>query len=474
MNRLIFESFIACPQDFSVAMLGFGRANRAVAEWLLGKGGTATVYADTPVAQAYREQYAARGLRFYESEMPDDLPEQVLVRSPGIRPDAKPIRAALARGACLTSETELLLALTQATPLGITGSDGKTTTATLAAALLRAAGHRTWLGGNNGTPLLARVEEMKKGDLLVLELSSFQLMTLACPLPRAVITNISPNHLNWHTDMSEYVAAKCRIFGGDTHLVLNADNETTAALAASRAEHTCLFSARREWDDLPAAGRAYACGQQVTVEEGSVKYTFDCLTAFSLPGTHNLENLLAALALTAPYLTHEAPTHALTDFRGVAHRLEYVDTVGGVAYYNSSIDTSPSRTVAALSALSAHPVVILGGRGKGVSFAPLTAVLAKSVKAACLYGEAAPEIAAVLPQGLPFVQIKSFDEAFSAAVAFAKEGDTVLLSPACTAFGEFRDYEARGKHFCALVKKLNSERIKGHWNSRRSSPPQPL
>jgi len=456
---LIFESFIASPQDFSVALLGFGRANRAVADWLLQQGGTATVYADTPVEQQSKTRYESCGLCFCEGGFPDVLTQQVLVRSPGIRPDAKPIAAALARGACLTSEIELLLALTPALPLGVTGSDGKTTTATLAAALLRAAGHRTWLGGNNGTPLLARVGEMRKGDLLVLELSSFQLMTLSNPLARAVITNITPNHLNWHPDMDEYVAAKCRIFGRDTHLVLNADNAVTAAIAATRERNTCLFSARRKGDALPARGRIYACGERVIVGSDAQERRFDCLSAFSLPGAHNLENLLAAVGLTAPYLTPEAPMHALADFRGVAHRLEYVDTVDGVAYYNSSIDTSPSRTAAALSALSAHPIVILGGRGKGVSFAPLTAALAHSAKAACLYGEAASEIVGALPQGLPFVLKRGFDEAFSAAVAFAEAGDTVLLSPACTAFGEFRDFEARGKHFCELVKKLNSERI---------------
>ena len=456
---MIFEKFIVTPTAFTVALLGFGRANRAVADWLVKRGGVATAYTDTPVPDAVKAPYAVCGFRFCEAGFPAVFDEQVLVRSPGIRPDVSAISASLARGACLTSETELLLALTPAVALGVTGSDGKTTTATLAAALLRAAGHRVWLGGNNGTPLLSRVAEMQRGDLLVLELSSFQLMTLSCPLVGAVLTNVTPNHLNWHTDMAEYVAAKCRIFGQGTRLILNADNGITASIAAARAAHTYLFSARREWDDLPMRGRIFVCGERVVVESDAQRAVFDCLSAFSLPGIHNLENLLAAVGLVAPYLTPSAPREALAAFRGVTHRLQYVDTVGGVAYYNSSIDTTPSRTVAALSALDARPVVILGGRGKGVPFTPLKAALADRAKAVCLYGEAAGDIAAVLPTGLPFVLTAHFDEAFAAAVSLASVGDTVLLSPACTAFDEFCDFEARGARFCELVKKLNKERI---------------
>ena len=453
---MIFEKFMASPAECTVALLGFGRSNRAVADWLQLHGATASVYADTPIPEVLRAHYGARGFRFNDAALPSTLTEQVLVRSPGMRPDHPFILGALSRGACLTSEVELLLALTPATVLGVTGSDGKTTTASLTAALLQAAGHRTWLGGNNGTPLLPAVADMTKDDLMVLELSSFQLCTLQRPLAHAVITNVTENHLNWHSDMAEYVAAKCRIFGPQTRLVLNAANVITAEIAAARMGNTCLFA--RE-PLLGAESCVFPLGESVVLKSLTKERRFDCLSAFSLVGTHNLENLLAAVGLAAPYLSDDAPRAALADFKGVAHRLQYVDTVRGVAYYNSSIDTSPSRTAAALSALGKHPVVILGGRAKGVPFTPLTEVLRRCAKAVCLYGEAAGEIAKVLPQGLPFAIEECFDRAFLSAAAFAAAGDTVLLSPACTAFGEFLDFEARGKRFCELVTELKSERI---------------
>ena len=184
---------------------------------------------------------------------------------------------------------------------------------------------------------------------------------------------------------------------------------------------------------------------------------YACLGDFRLAGKHNRENLLAALGATAPWLTPTAPGIALRDFYGVPHRLQYVATVRGVRYYNSSIDTSPTRTRAALEALGTHPIVIAGGRGKGVSLAPLAAALRTHARAACLYGETAGEIAAGLGD-LPHSCHHRFADAFAAAVALAAAGDTVLLSPGCTAFGEFRDFEERGACFCRLVEGLAAER----------------
>ena len=461
---MIFEDFCRTPQRYTVALLGFGRANRAVADWLISRGGSATVYADLPIEAALCEQYLVRGIRFAPVGIPDELGESVLVRSPVIRPDHPAILRALARGGLLTSETELFLAEAPATVIGVTGSDGKTTTATLTARLLEAAGQRTWLGGNNGTPLLPRVCEMRQGDLAVLELSSFQLMTLQKPPAVAVMTNLCENHLNWHTDMAEYTAAKCRIFGAHTRLVANADNALLREAIGGHVGETLLFSALREWDDLPS-GRVYPQGDRVVVERRGVRCTFPCLDVFRLPGRHNLENLLAAVGAAAPWLTEDAPRRALADFSGVAHRLQYVGTAGGVSYYNSSIDTTPTRTAAALAAIGCRPIVILGGRGKGLSYQPLVAALQRHAKAACLYGETAAEIAAVLPQDFSYIRCTRFEEAFSAAAHLAEVGDSVLLSPACTAFDAFPDFAARGDAFCQLVK----ERIK-HVGTEGSDP----
>ena len=446
---MTFEAFLSAPSRASVALLGLGRANGAVLSWLHGHGGKATVY-----TERLPDREWAENAPLVLGPFPEDFAEDVLVRSPGIRPDIPPISRALARGALLVSETELFMALAPCPIIGVTGSDGKTTTASLIAALCSAAGHRVWLGGNNGTPLLPSVFEMKPSDVAVLELSSFQLMSARRAPDVAVITNVTPNHLDWHVDMAEYVAAKRRIVAPTTRLVTNAENAVTRAIGEGR-EGTVFFSPD---PDL-------CVGDCITVKNGRVELlergtcrTFEGLDGFRLPGRHNVENLLAAIAAAAPYITDTTPSAALPHFRGVAHRMQYVDTVRGVRYYNSSIDTSPTRTVAALAALGGHPLVIAGGRGKGVSFLPLGEAFSREAKAVYLYGEAASEIAAALPRGYPHKIFDRFGDAFTAAVADATEGDTVLLSPACTAFGEFRDFEQRGETFCHLVKELAKER----------------
>ena len=452
------EEFCRTPGDYTVALLGFGRANRAVLAWLGTTGGTATVYTEQPLPPELAAECEATNTPVLVGKFPASFGEQVLVRSPGIRPDILPIESSVASGALLTSETELFMALTPAFTIGVTGSDGKTTTASLTAALLRASGHRVWLGGNNGTPLLPFVGQMQAGDMAVLELSSFQLMTMERTPSVAVITNIAPNHLNWHTDMAEYITAKSRIFGSHTKLILNAENAITRNMGMERENRVVFFSPHPSADRIVGRGMAYASGNDVVVCQDDSCRAFDCLSHFLLPGRHNLENLLAAMAATAPFLTNEAPAVALSSFRGVSHRLQYVGTVRGVRYYNSSIDTSPTRTVAALEALGGHPLVIAGGRGKGVSFLPLGAAFKEHAKAVYLYGEAAHEIAAALPAGVAHKVFDRFAQAFVAAASDAREGDTVLLSPGCTAFGEFRDFEQRGEVFCRLVEELAKER----------------
>jgi len=445
----------------TVALLGYGRANRAVRAYLAPFGCRFAVYTEQPPDDATTAELAAAGVPVRVGAFPAVFREQVLARSPGIRPDLPAIAASVRMGAVLLEESGLLLEGAPVPVIGITGSDGKTTTAALSAALLSGAGVRTFLGGNNGVPLLPRVGEMQLGDVAVAELSSFQLMTAPRAPQVAVITNVTPNHLNWHVDMAEYVAAKCRIFDGNTRLILNAENETTrrigeARLAAGTTGKTVFFSVEE------AAVAAYPdaaflrTGVLILREQGR-EVTFDCLGSFRLPGRHNLSNLLAAVAATHPF-TKGQGLSALAAFGGVPHRLQRVAEVGGVTYINSSIDTSPTRTAAALSALGGRPICIVGGRGKGISLAPLGDTLAARAKAVFLYGEAAEEIEATLGGRVPARRFGRFAEAFAAAAAAAKAGDTVLLSPGCTAFGEFRDFEARGECFCRLVRELGARR----------------
>ncbi len=422
----------------SAAILGFGRSGRAAAAFLRAQGAHVSVYTAAPPSKADRLHFD--GIRFCVGDFPSRFSEEILVRSPAIRPDILPVAESVAAGAELTSEIELLFAHCAAPIVGITGSDGKTTTAALIARLLEGAGKRVFLGGNNGVPLLPQVAEMTPDDVAVAELSSFQLMTLRQSPKIAVITNITPNHLNWHTDMAEYVAAKRRIFErGAERLVINAASPACAALDTGCVPQVVRFSLRG--DDLVLCDSA---GERVlSVPDG-----------FRLPGRHNRENLAAALAAADSLTALGSIDSALTDFYGVAHRLQYVDTVDGVKFYNSSIDTSPTRTAAALEALGGRPVVIVGGRGKGLDPLPLIEALVRRAKAVFLYGEAAPALQRALTGRVPVHRFAAFAAATYAAAAWARPGDTVLLSPAHTAFDQFRDFEERGERFCALVAEM--------------------
>ena len=434
----------------SVALLGLGRSNRAVLDFLLPLGAVPTVYVPKEPPEDLAALYRAQGVRFAVGAFPARFAEALLVRSPVIRPDLPALAASVAAGAELTSEVELFLRHCPATVVGITGSDGKTTTSALTAKLLTGAGKHTRLGGNNGVPLLPQVWEMTADHVAVLELSSFQLMTLERAPHVAVITNITPNHLDWHTDMAEYVAAKSRILGTRTRFFVTNAAQTLIQNTADGVEiPRALFSANGE---LPrdCSMALTVQGDRLCVVQNGTEAWHDT-AAFHLPGRHNFENLMAAFAAVTAVLGRQPALAALADFHGVAHRLQYVDTVRGVRFYNSSIDTSPTRTAAALDALGGRPIVIAGGKGKGIPLDALADALAKHVKAVVLYGETAEEIAVLLHGRAPTHCVRAFAAAFHTAAALASAGDTVLLSPGCTAFDQFRDFEERGNVFCALV-----------------------
>ncbi|MBE6691545.1 MAG: UDP-N-acetylmuramoyl-L-alanine--D-glutamate ligase [Ruminococcaceae bacterium] len=427
----------------AVTLLGFGRSGRAVADFLLPRGAALTVFAKTPPDEGEMTHYAANGVRFCIGALPERLPGELLVRSPAIRPDLPPILAAVARGAQLTSEIELLFDHTAADIIAVTGSDGKTTTASLIAALLREAGHTVYLGGNIGTPLLPMATQMRSTDVAVVELSSFQLMTLQKAPRVGVITNMTPNHLNWHRDMAEYIAAKCKIAAnGIGFLVHNGACPTTVAAVSRLSCPKVAFTVQQ--------------GNMI-LADGQKTHTVPVPSSFSLPGAHNKENLAAAYAAVRELVTPAQMAAAVADFHGVPHRLQTVDTVRGVRFINSSIDTTPTRTAAALSALDRKPILIAGGRGKGVSFAPFGGILAEKTIAVCLYGEAAEELEQAIGGRVPTHRFDAFAAAFHAAAKMAKCGDTVLLSPACTAFDQFRDFAHRGEAFCRLVREFKEE-----------------
>ncbi len=410
---------------------------------------------------------------FTDEELAAVTPGTVLFRSPGIRPDAGRLTEAVAAGALLTSEMEWFCSGTPADIFAITGSDGKTTTTTVTSLLLSGSGRKTFLGGNIGTPLLDRLGEMREGDAAVLELSSFQLQTMDGPAKRAAITNITPNHLNWHTSMEEYTGAKYNIFGDGTELlVLNAKNPLSRAAAERYNGHVTFFTAHSAPGEgfaeitkgRPDSTAVWLKEGFAVMSDGSSEKKLFAVSDVKLPGIHNIENYMTAAALTDGYADPEVLVKTAREFGGVEHRFELVRTLGGVRFYNSSIDSSPTRTVAALSNLSCRQIVICGGRDKHVPFDPLAEALFEKASAVVLTGEAAGQIkdaigraAASRPDGgasLTVIEESDFDEAVRTAAGLATPGSAVLLSPACTSFDRFANFAERGDRFKEIVNSL--------------------
>ena len=463
-----------------LAVLGYGISNRPLVDILLALGARVVVYDQKSAAELGEDAQAAVDAgALFVSEHVDwlALHPAVLFRSPGIRPDEEHIARACAGGACLGSEMAWLLERTPARVLALTGSDGKTTSTTLTARILQAqcaadGCGRVFLGGNLGTPLLSRLPDMCAEDFVVVELSSFQLATPMRHPARAAITNVTPNHLNWHIDMQEYIDAKRNICHAQqgTVLVTNAQNEITRQLAAeydAAGGDVVLFAQERT--AFPTWAKDTIC-----CEDGAIVYRAadgtrtDILptSELLLPGRHNIENFMTACALTRPYATPVVMAEVGRTFGGVEHRLERVRVLDGVTFYNSSIDSSPTRTAAALSALPARScVVICGGYDKHIPFAPLADVLCERAGAVVLTGATRESILQALREHPDFETIASrvrvcpdFTQAVdcAAALAAAGYGENVLLSPACASFDAFVNFEERGRVFKELVMQMEA------------------
>lgn len=475
MKRSEWKSRI---RGMTVSVVGLGVSNRPLIELLLSCGARVTAR-DQKTREQLGELACAletRGVTLVTGDgYLEDLCEDVIFRSPGLRPDLPAFREAVQRGAVLTSEMELFLELTPTPVLAVTGSDGKTTTTTLVGEFLKAEAKKTgrgrvYVGGNIGTPLLPHVFEMTEDDVAVVELSSFQLQTLAISPIRAALTNITPNHLNWHTDMEEYIRAKTNIFRHPQNRVLtvNAENAVTRDLGQNAPQTVAWFSSEKTrpeaFHGLCKEGDLafYARDGRILRYDGRSETAVLDVGKIILPGKHNLENYMTAIALTDGYVSAESIAEVAKSFRGVAHRLERVRVLDGVTYYNSSIDSTPTRTAAALSALREKPIVICGGYDKKIPFAPLADVLCERAKAVVLTGATASSIRQALLEReeardgrLPIYTEPCFSDAVLRARALAKSGDTVLLSPACASFDAFRNFEERGDTFRRLVESFS-------------------
>jgi len=471
-----FANMIRNLKGVRATVVGLGISNLPLIDYLLSHGAIVTARdgKERKDLGNVAKDLEARGVRVISGkDYLQNIEADLLFRTPGIRPDRPEFAEAVARGAYLTSEMELFLELTPAHVIGITGSDGKTTTTTLTGLFLeaqfkRSATRRVFVGGNIGAPLLPCLEDMTKDDVAVVELSSFQLQTMRRSCHAAAVTNLSPNHLNWHTDMEEYVDAKTNIFrhAQNGHVVINAENERSTSLLPRIRQRVTLFSSEKHsfsaFSPLLKKGDAAVWERDGKIfwSDGDTEVELIKVDCIRLPGKHNLENYMTALALTCSLVEREAVDSVAATFTGVRHRLEPVREFEGVRYYNSSIDSSPTRTTAALSALAPErPIVICGGADKNFSFEPLAVSLCRYAKAVVLTGQTAQKIQNALQAreevtsgALPVLSVPDFRGAVEAARSIACRGDIVLLSPSCTSFDAFKNFEERGDFFCRIVR----------------------
>ena len=456
---MTLRDYIESLRHKTVAVIGIGVSNTPLLELLLAEGIRVTA-CDKRSREQMGEQ--AEHLERLGCELHlgadylKDLDADVIFRTPGLRPDVPEIAACVDRGAVLTSEMEVFFEVCPCTIIAVTGSDGKTTTTTIIAELLKAAGKRVWVGGNIGHPLLCEADGMLATDYAVLELSSFQLMTMKHSPHIAVVTNLAPNHLDVHRDMAEYVAAKENIFrhqSGEDVAVFNADNDITAEQSRRAPGRARLFSRQDE-----VADGVFLRGEDIVCRSGGHERVVMTTGDIKIPGVHNVENYMAAIAAADGLVPDEIIRDFAREFGGVEHRIELVRTYRGVRYYNDSIASSPSRTIAGLRSFHEKVILIAGGYDKHIPFDVLGPEIVEHVKLLVLCGATADKIRAAVENapgyepGKPeILDVTPFTAAVEAARDRAQPGDVVTLSPACAAFDQFKNFAERGKFFKSIV-----------------------
>ena len=459
---MTLQEYVDSIKNKSVAVVGIGVSNTPLIELLLQNGCDVTACDKRSFEELGEtgERLSAMGCRFRLGEdYLGDLHEDIIFRTPGLMPFDPHLEAAKARGSVLTSEMEVFFALCPCRVIAVTGSDGKTTTTTIISELLKAAGYRVHLGGNIGHPLLCEVPEIRPDDFAVLELSSFQLHSMVCRPDVAVITNISPNHLDKHKDYQDYIDAKAAIFlrqRPDDKLVLQADDEHAPFYAAKAPGRVTYFQ-----NGKTAGEGCFREGEEIFRVHGGERVFIMRREEILLPGEHNVLNYLAAFEATDGLVSPEVCRRVAMNFQGVEHRLELVRTKDGVKFINDSIGSSPSRTIAGLKAMSVRPIILCGGYDKHIPFEPLGDALCQMAKRVYLTGDTAMKIKDAIVNspyypgsGLCFELHEDFTENVLAAAAFAEAGDVVLFSPACASFDRFRNFAERGERFKEIVNGL--------------------
>ena len=456
-----FEQFI---NGKKVAIIGLGVSNIPLLEYLYNLNCSVSVFDKREVEKL--DANAVKKINDYNFKLytgKDSLKElvnfAVIFRSPSCRPDTPEVLEEVNRGAILTSEIEMLMQTCPGTIIGITGSDGKTTTTNLIYYILKEKGYNCYLGGNVGIPLFTKVKEMTPDDIVVLELSSFQLMDMQISPHISVITNISPNHLDIHKSYEEYIEAKKNIFKYQTEkdiLVINYDNEITKKFAPEAKGKVIYFSRKEKLDDgiICDNGIVKLCENKL---RRHILNTKDIL----LRGEHNHENICAAIAATKTLVEPEIQAEAIRKFKGVEHRLEFVRELNGVKWYNDSIGTSPSRTIAGLKSFDEKIVLIAGGYDKHLDYTPIAKPIVENVSKLILMGATAKKIDEAVSNELKaehkemeIYYCDTLKETVDKAYEIATPDEIVLFSPASASFDMFKNFEERGNLFKKLVNEI--------------------
>ena len=447
-----------------VAIIGLGVSNLPLLDYMYEKNAKVTVFDEKEEKDIeknileklknYKFDYFL-GKNCFENLKGFDI----IFRSPSFLPTRKELVEEEKRGAIITSEIEMLMKLTPATIIGVTGSDGKTTTTSLIYSILKNAGYNTYLGGNIGIPLFTKLNEMKPNDIVVLELSSFQLMGMDVSPHIGVITNITPNHLNIHKDYEEYIDAKKNIFkyqNENDYIILNYDNDITRKCAKEAKSKVIFFSGKEKLEN------GFIVDNKIIkkCEDGIRTHILDCKDVL-LRGEHNFENIATAIAATSSLVDIDKSIDAIKEFKAVEHRLEYVRTIDDVKWYNDSVSSSPTRTIAGLKSFDEDIVLIAGGYDKNLDYTPIAKPILEKVKTLILLGQTSGKIFDAVKEeeekenkSIDIFMVNTLEEAVNLARKQAKVGEIVLFSPASASFDMFKNFADRGNKFKDLVNKL--------------------
>lgn len=447
-----------------VAIIGLGVSNQPLIDYLYEKKAKVTVFDEREIDEIPKQimdKITNFGFEFFLGEnCLENLNGFTLIfRSPSCLPTRLELEAEANRGAIVTTEIEMLMKMCPCKIIGVTGSDGKTTTTSLINAILKQGGYNTYLGGNIGTPLFTKLSEITPEDIVVLELSSFQLMGMEISPNIAVITNITPNHLNIHKDYEEYIESKKNIFkyqNKNDKLILNYDNDITRNCANETEGKVVFFSGKEKLDN------GYIVDKKVIKEcNDRIRKHVLNTNEVILRGEHNFENIATAIAATNELVDIDTAVNAVKDFKPVEHRLEFIREIDGVKWYNDSVSSSPTRTIAGLYSFDEEIVLIAGGYDKNLDYTPIAKPIIEKVKTLILLGQTSGKIFESVKEeldkqdkDLDIYMCDNLNQTIELAKKVAKTGQIILFSPASASFDMFRNFADRGNQFKELVNNI--------------------